>query len=93
MIIKGLPAADMKRIYILGHSMGGHGTYIFIQLDPEYFACRLPPNPLFLPFWCTLIEFWCTLIDRIREIKAELTWLFDATSCNHPKWWYRDSPG
>ena len=41
-IIKELPAADMKRIYILGHSMGGHGTYIFIQLDPEYFAAAAP---------------------------------------------------
>ena len=41
-IIKRLAAADMDRIYILGHSMGGHGTYIFIQLDPEYFAAAAP---------------------------------------------------
>jgi predicted peptidase len=41
-IIKGLPSADMDRIYILGHSMGGHGTYIFIQLEPEYFAAAAP---------------------------------------------------
>lgn len=41
-IVKGLPSADMDRIYILGHSMGGHGTYIFIQLDPDYFAAAAP---------------------------------------------------
>ena len=41
-IIQGLPAADMDRIYILGHSMGGHGTYIFIQLAPRYFAAAAP---------------------------------------------------
>ncbi|VGO12581.1 hypothetical protein PDESU_01134 [Pontiella desulfatans] len=41
-IIGGLPSVDMKRIYILGHSMGGHGTYIFIQLDPDYFAAAAP---------------------------------------------------
>jgi len=41
-IIGRLSAVDMKRIYILGHSMGGHGTYIFIQLDPDYFAAAAP---------------------------------------------------
>lgn len=41
-IIKSLPSVDMNRIYILGHSMGGHGTYIFIQLAPEYFAAAAP---------------------------------------------------
>ena len=41
-IIQELPAADMDRIYILGHSMGGHGTYIFIQLAPKYFAAAAP---------------------------------------------------
>ena len=50
MIIKGLPAADMKRIYILGHSMGGHGTYIFIQLDPEYFAAAYHQTHFFCRF-------------------------------------------
>ena len=37
-IIAGLPSVDMDRIYILGHSMGGHGTYLLTQLDPGYFA-------------------------------------------------------
>ncbi|MCF8379225.1 MAG: dienelactone hydrolase family protein [Bacteroidales bacterium] len=41
-IIAKLPSVDMKRIYILGHSMGGHGTYIFTQLDPDYFAAAAP---------------------------------------------------
>ena len=41
-VIAGLPAVDMDRIYILGHSMGGHGTYILIQIDPGYFAAAAP---------------------------------------------------
>ena len=42
MIIRELPSVDMDRIYVLGHSMGGHGTYIYIQLDPDYFAAAAP---------------------------------------------------
>jgi predicted peptidase len=41
-LIKGLPSVDMDRVYIMGHSMGGHGTYIFIQIDPGYFAAAAP---------------------------------------------------
>lgn len=41
-IIAKLPSVDMDRIYILGHSMGGHGTYILIQLDTDYFAAAAP---------------------------------------------------
>jgi predicted peptidase len=41
-LIETLPSVDMDRIYVMGHSMGGHGTYIFIQLDPEYFAAAAP---------------------------------------------------
>ncbi|NQU55056.1 MAG: dienelactone hydrolase family protein [Bacteroidetes bacterium] len=37
-VIKDLPSVDMNRIYILGHSMGGRGTYVFTQIDPGYFA-------------------------------------------------------
>lgn len=37
-IINDLPAVDTNRIYVLGHSMGGAGTYTFIQSDPNYFA-------------------------------------------------------
>ena len=41
-IIDTLPSTDMDRIYILGHSMGGHGSYIFTQLDPDFFAAAAP---------------------------------------------------
>ncbi len=41
-VVAALPSADRDRIYILGHSMGGHGTYILIQLDPGYFAAAAP---------------------------------------------------
>ena len=41
-VIEGLPSVDMDRIYIMGHSMGGHGTYIFTQFDPGYFAAAAP---------------------------------------------------
>ncbi len=41
-LIKGLSSVNMDRIYIMGHSMGGHGTYIFIQLAPDYFAAAAP---------------------------------------------------
>jgi len=41
-LIKEIPSVDSNRIYILGHSMGGHGTYIFIQLAPKYFAAAAP---------------------------------------------------
>ena len=41
-IINELPAVDKNRIYILGHSMGGHGTYIFLQFETDYFAAAGP---------------------------------------------------
>lgn len=41
-IIKDLPSVDMNRIYIIGHSMGGEGTYRIIQSDPNYFAAAAP---------------------------------------------------
>ena len=41
-IIKSLPGVDMQRIYIMGHSMGGHGTFILIQEDPSFFAAAAP---------------------------------------------------
>ena len=41
-LIAGLPSADKNRIYCMGHSMGGHGTYIYIQLAPDYFAAAAP---------------------------------------------------
>jgi len=41
-IIAKLPGVDMNRIYIMGHSMGGHGTFILIQHSPKYFAAAAP---------------------------------------------------
>ena len=41
-VIAGIPHADKSRIYILGHSMGGHGTYIFLQFEKHYFAAAAP---------------------------------------------------
>ncbi len=41
-IVATLPSVDMDRIYILGHSMGGHGTFILLQIDPGYFAAAAP---------------------------------------------------
>ncbi len=41
-LVGRLPSADPERIYLVGHSMGGHGAYIFLQLDPGYFAAAAP---------------------------------------------------
>jgi predicted peptidase len=41
-IVAALPAADQDRVYLLGHSMGGHGSYILLQIDPGYFAAAAP---------------------------------------------------
>lgn len=40
-IIKILPSVDMDRIYVMGQSMGGGGTYVFIDADPSYFAAAI----------------------------------------------------
>jgi predicted peptidase len=48
-IIAGLPAVDTDRIYIMGHSMGGQGTYLLTQLDPGYFAAAAPSAGSGLP--------------------------------------------
>jgi predicted peptidase len=41
-IVKTLPMVDSNRIYVLGHSMGGHGINIILQIDPHYFAAAAP---------------------------------------------------
>jgi len=48
-VVAALPSVDMDKIYILGHSMGGHGTYILIQIDPDYFAAAAPSAGSGLP--------------------------------------------
>lgn len=40
-IIATFPAVDMSRIYVMGQSMGGVGTFTFLALDPEYFAAGI----------------------------------------------------
>lgn len=41
-VIGTLPQADLNRIYIMGHSMGGHGTFIFLHFESDYFAAAVP---------------------------------------------------
>ena len=41
-IISKLPSIDMNRVYILGHSKHGEGTYRLIQMDTDYFAAAAP---------------------------------------------------
>ena len=41
-IVAELPAADLDRVYLLGHSMGGHGSFVLLQIDPGYFAAAAP---------------------------------------------------
>ncbi len=40
-IIAALPSVDMNRIYVMGQSAGGHGSNVFIALDPNYFAAAI----------------------------------------------------
>jgi predicted peptidase len=48
-IIFELPSPDLNRIYVMGHSMGGHGSFILIQLDTTYFAAAAPSAGAGLP--------------------------------------------
>ena len=41
-VIAELPGVDKDRIYMMGHSMGGHGSNILIQFAPKYFAAIAP---------------------------------------------------
>jgi len=41
-IIAELSSVDMARIYVMGHSMGGHGINVLLQIDPHYFAAAAP---------------------------------------------------
>jgi len=62
-IIKNLQSADMDRIYITGFSMGGHGTYILTQLDPEYFAAAAPAAGTGLKKTADFID-----VNKIKDI-------------------------
>lgn len=67
-IIKNVPSVDMSRIYILGHSMGGHGTYILTQIDPNYFAAAAPSAGSGLPDTEEFID-----VSKIKDIPI---WVF-----------------
>ena len=41
-VVSSLPSVDSDRIYVLGHSMGGHGSFVLLQIDPAYFAAAVP---------------------------------------------------
>lgn len=41
-ILKTYPQIDENRIYVIGHSMGGLGTWDWIQVSPERFAAVAP---------------------------------------------------
>lgn len=45
-IIATFPSVDMSRIYVMGQSMGGVGTYSFLILDPTYFAAGISASGL-----------------------------------------------
>lgn len=64
-ITKNLPI-DSNRIYITGNSMGGFGTWGFIQRNPEMFAAAMPV--------CGGGD-----LTKIEEIKELPIWAFHAT--------------
>lgn len=41
-ILKRYPQIDVKRVYVMGHSMGGTGTWAWINQSPERFAAAAP---------------------------------------------------
>ncbi len=62
-IISKIPSVDSDRIYMMGHSMGGHGTNILVQLDPDYFAAIAPSAGTGLSDTAPFID--ATLIENI----------------------------
>ena len=41
-LVKKLPAVDADRIYVVGHSLGGFGTWRFLKDEPKLFAAGIP---------------------------------------------------
>lgn len=67
-VIKKLPSVDLDRVYVLGHSMGGHGTYRFIQFDNKFFAAAAPSAGSGLPETEEFID--------VQKIKNIPIWAF-----------------
>ena len=40
--MKKLPIVDEDRIYVIGYSMGGFGTWHFLKSEPRLFAAGVP---------------------------------------------------
>jgi len=62
-VIRNLPSVDLQRVYVLGHSMGGHGTYRFIQFDITFFAAAAPSAGSGLPETEDFID-----VNKIKQI-------------------------
>ena len=41
-LVKKLPVVDPDRIYVVGYSMGGFGTWHFLKSEPKLFAAGVP---------------------------------------------------
>ena len=73
---------DPQRIYVCGFSMGGGGTYDFMNTYPGYVAAAIPMGMTFsgdiqkaknIPFWAnrgSLDSYCATLPDYVKQIRA-----------------------
>jgi predicted peptidase len=41
-LVKGLPVVDPDRVYVIGYSMGGFGTWHFLKTETKLFAAGVP---------------------------------------------------
>ena len=41
-LVKKLPVVDPDRVYVIGYSMGGFGTWHFLKSEPRLFAAGIP---------------------------------------------------
>lgn len=78
--------ADPRRIYITGFSMGGQGTWEFLQRYPDYFAAAIPAGMNFhgnhgkikdIPIWANRGEtdYWANKLHKdivtIRQLNGD----------------------
>lgn len=74
-VVKGLieeGKVDENRVYVIGHSMGGQGTWNLLRKAPELFAAAITMAP-------RVIENQAEL-DDLEKLKDLPVWLFHATS-------------